>query len=342
MAQRILEAMDNAMLWSALAPDGVTASTQVSLTDETVVVRYGADGHSGRIDATAAAVNHLLRRTLGAAVDLRPYRELRLWLHASRAATGAATQPFFLELRLGSAALPVDAPGNAWHRYLMVSQVATWELQRLSVEDLAPAVRSAVLTLQLRCLAGVPFTCYVDDVLAVRDEMVVDVEAALLARLHNLLTLNGAPVPAVVHSPSVTPPGPPYLRITQLGIEHSNARTPSTSVRSDFSSAGSSLRPAGFAYDLLYSVDAFATTREDEARLLDFALAQLPPRGDLVVNGAPLPLEMTTLPATELIGGSRGERVGLLYRVLARKDTGVAVLARDVSTVFVEADMKVA
>ncbi|WP_163993067.1 hypothetical protein [Pyxidicoccus caerfyrddinensis] len=342
MAQRLIDAMDIAGAWSALAPDGVTPSTELSLTNETVQVRYGVDGHSGRIQASAAAADHLLRRTLGAAVDLRPYRELRLWVHANRAATGTATQPFFLELRLGSAVLPVDAPGNTWHRYLAVSQAGTWELQRLSLEDLPTAVRSAVVTLQLRCRSGVPFTCYVDDVLAVRDEMVLDAEAALLARLHNGLVLGGSPVPAVVHSPDVAAPNPPYLRITRLGIEHSNARTPSASVRSDYSSAGSALRPAGFAYDLLYRVDAFATTLEDEARLLDFALERLPPRGDLLVNGVMLPLEMTTLPARELIGGSRGERVGLLYRVLARKDAGAALLARDVSTVLVEADMKVA
>ncbi|MBZ4373791.1 hypothetical protein [Corallococcus sp. AS-1-6] len=342
MAHLLVEPMDTAAAWSALAPDGVTPSTELSIADETTQVRPGTDGHSGRITASATAAGHLLRRTLGAPVDLTPYRELRLWLNASRVATGAPAQPFFLELRLGSVALPADAASNTWNRFLPVAQASTWELHRLSLDDLAPATRSAVVTLQLRCVAEGPFTCCLDDVLAVRDEMVSDVEAALLERLHNVLVVEGSPVPAEVHSPDVAPPAKPYLRVTPLGVEPSDARTPSTTVRSDFSSTGFRTRPAGFAYDLWYQVEAFASSRADEARLLDFALQRLPPRGDLLVNGAPIPLEMRTLPATELIGGSRGERVGLVYRVLARNDSLPATGTRGVSNVLVAVDPKVA
>jgi hypothetical protein len=342
MPELAIEPMNNAAAWVALAADGITPSVEISMSDERAHVRYGPDGRSGLVTAGPAATGHLLRRTLSAPVDLSPFTELRLWIRASRQAQGSALHPFFLELRVGSATLPPDAPGNAWHRYLPVAQPATWELHRLSISDLAPAVRSAARTLQLRCLAA-PFTCYLDDVAAVREEMVGDVESALVARLHQQISLKGSPVPALVRSPDVAPPSTPCFRFTRLSIEHADQRTQSGgSVRSDYSSAGHAIRPPSFAYDLRYQLDVFAGTPADEARLLDFALERLPPRGELLVNGVPLALEMAALPAEDLIAGHRTDRVGLGYRVQARREIGAAQAVRPVNAVLVEADMKVA
>lgn len=331
-----------AAAWSVLQADGVTPSAELSRTDETATVRYGPDRHALRLDASTAAIGHLARRTLAADVDLSAHDELRVWLHSSRPAAGTPERPFLLELRLGSTALPPDAAGNLWHRYLSAPEAGAWELTRMTLADLAPAVRGAVRTVQLRCLTGLAFRCVLDDLLAVRDRMLEDAERGLFDRLHLGTAISGTPVPAFVYAAGATPPAAPYLRITALAVDASDGRTGSTGTRMDHSSAGSALRPPSFAYDLRYLIDAVADSRADEAALLEFVLERLPPRGELIVNGVALPVEQTAVRAEDLPGGHRTDRVAIAYRVLARKESGAPAVVKPVSTLHVATETQVA
>lgn len=343
MPQVEVDAMNEAAPWGAFAPDGVTPSSELTVGLESDTVRFGADGRSLRVTASRAATGHLLRRTLPAPLDLRALDELRLSLWSSRLTHGTgAPQPFFLELRLGSDALGPDAPGNAWHRLLPVSSRSTWESVRLGLADLEPAVRGAVRVLQLRCVdAATPFTCFLDDLIAVREEMMGDLEAALVARLHGKLSLGGVSVPAVVHAPGAPVSLPaPYLLITQYEIAWSDARTPATRARSDFTARGSLLRPPSVGWDLHYQLQVFAPDRPSQARMLEFLLRAMGPRGELVVNGWPLPYEMVSPPAEERLGGQRTERVALHYRVSARQEVGVAEPMPSVQEPLIEADLR--
>src|SRR5947209_3372303 len=139
MTQIIIDAMDNASLWRALAPDG-TPSTELTLVNDAAQVRFGPDKKSGQITASTNSLNHRLQRTLPA-IDLTNFDEIRLWLWSSRSADGSPAQPFFLEVRLASAAMSLQDPANPWLRYMRVSQVEAWEFVRLSLDDLPSQVR---------------------------------------------------------------------------------------------------------------------------------------------------------------------------------------------------------
>src|SRR4051812_6401843 len=180
MPSLTIDSMNNAALWTALAPDGVTPSTELSLTVVNAPPRANADATTARVSATATSLNHTLRRTF-TAVDLTSFDELRLWVYSNRPADGAPSRPLFLELRLASAALPFSAPGNTWRRLLPVSQAGVWEPLRFSIANLPAAIRSAVTDVQFRSvLDGASFQCYIDDLIAVLDHMIADVDAALL------------------------------------------------------------------------------------------------------------------------------------------------------------------
>ena len=168
-------------------------------------------------------------------------------------------RPFFAELRLGSATLAIDDPANPWHCRLPVS-ARQW-LVRLSIRDLDAAVRSAVSRVQLRCTDSAPFTCHLDEMNAVRDEMIGDVDAALVDRLGHL-TLNGKAAPAVLHPANGTlNQTRPYIEITHFDVVFAGERTPTTDVRMDFSSDGYSVRGPHVAYDLYYEIACVADDR---------------------------------------------------------------------------------
>ena len=338
-----IDAMSDATPWQALAPDGVTPSTELTVALESANVRFGPDARSLRLTATRSATGHLVRRTLPAPLDLRSFDELRLSLWSSRTTHATSPQqPFFLELKLGGATLAPDAPANTWHRLLPVYSRSTWEPVRLGLADLPAPLRSAVRVLQLRCVeASTAFTCFLDDLIAVREEMIPDVEAALLARLHQRLTLGDTPVPALVQVSGVPVSAtPPYILITQYDIVYADPRTSATRARGDFSTSGGVVRPRTHAWDLHYQLQAHASDRPSQARILEFLLRTLGPHGELEVNGSPLPYELIPLPATERLGGQRSEHVTLHYRVAARLEVGAAEPAVSVKETHVETDLR--
>jgi hypothetical protein len=338
MAQLVIDNMNNAGFWSALEPDGVTPSTELTLTADATRFRFGADQQSGRISGTANALDHRLQRGL-ANLDLTGFDELRFWLWSDRLADGAAGRPFFLEARLGSAALPIDNVGNTWSRTLPVGQARTWELVRLSLDDLPAAVRSSANQLQLRCsddTAG--FTCNLDDLLAVREQMLTDVDNALVARLHNQLTLNGNQVAAVLfHAEQQPVVQQPYIQIKQYDVQYVGERTPVVQTRADYSANGLSLRPLSIAYDIFYELDFLAQSRAEKTMIMEFVLRRLSPRSELLVNAVPLTLDWVPVPPYDQSGGLR-DRSLLYFKVATRQEVGAAQPVRLPSTITIDVE----
>jgi hypothetical protein len=265
--------------WAAHAPDG-SASTAIEL-ERGPATRLG--GQTLRIAAGPDATGHRVERAL-APVDLSAFDDLELWVRSDRAADGSATNPFFLELRLGSAALAAGANGNDWHRLIPVTAPSAWQAVPLALDDLAAALRGAVTQIRLTCLdAAEPFTLDLDRIAALRPELLADVDAALVARL--------APAAAAVVLPAQTEPAEPFFRITSYGVRPAPERSPASGFRSDYSGQGFSIRPPSVPFDLFYAVDAVAADRADAARLLEYAYSQLTPTSVLDVAGRPLTIE---------------------------------------------------
>ena len=322
MSQILLDGMNHASSWSALAADGVTASGALQLTDDPTDSHYGADTTSGRLTATTGALNHRLQRTL-AATDLSGMDEIRLWFKSSRKSDGSDSYPFFLQLRLASNAIHFDDGANTWARYFPASQAGTWQLVRFTLADLPAGIRGALTGMQLRITnAAVPLDCRVDTVLAVREQALGDVEAALTARLDKQVSVNGTAVPAVVFDPDDSAaPALPHIRITPADIQWAGEQTAVAPLRSDYTDQGFRLRPPPTGLTLVYDIDVYAAGRTAKSAIFEFILGQLVPRTELVVNGAPLTMELIPTPPPTLLPPQRLDRTPLRFRVTTWQQT---------------------
>jgi len=270
--------------WVPRGPDG-SPSTAITI-EANPVARLA--GQIMRIVAGSEAGGHYAERELPP-VDLSPFDDLELWVRCDRLADGSEARPFFLELRLGSSALPPGASANAWHRFVPVTTPEVWQAVPLALDDLVPAVRDAVTQIRLTCVdAGTPFALDLDRIAAIHPELLADVDVALVAFL-------GAAAPAVV-LPSSVVPVEPFFRVTSYGVRPAPERSPSSGFRSDFTGQGFSIRPPSVAFDLFYAVDAIAAERADAARLLEHLYAELRPTSVLEVAGRPLTIELVDGP----------------------------------------------
>ena len=339
--QVIIDNMDNAAAWSALSADGTTPSSELQISDDPSRARYGPPAMSGLISATVNAAGHALRRPLPG-LDLRAYDYLHLWLYGNRLAEGSANHPFYLELRLAGAGMGLDHPGNTWHRFLPLSQINKWEAVRTGIDDLPGAVRSAVNLLQIRCIdSALSFRCNLDQILAAKAELIRDVDTALLERLNNRFSVNGATVPATLYiAGTPLPASLPHIIIMHYQVRSSGHRETSASAKSDFSAEGYRLRPVGVAYDLTYCIQILAGERDSEARLLESILNALPPAGDLLINGEPIPFEAVAPPIQYGDTGFPLDRPLLHYTVGVRHDPGIYQVVRPVEEVTVAVDVK--
>src|SRR5690606_15897495 len=135
--------------------------------------------------------DHFIRRTLPA-VDLTDFSELRLWFRATVPASGTADQPFRLQTRLGSAALPIGAVGNDWHRYLPAFGGSRWQFARMSLDDLDPQVAAAVDTIQFTVVnTTTSWVGWLDHLIACRPQLIEDVHTALETLLSGGLDIGG-------------------------------------------------------------------------------------------------------------------------------------------------------
>ncbi len=326
MPSLLVDPFDDAGAWRTTAPGGGPSTDLVVQTD-TSVTWLGAP--TVALSGTVAASGHL-GTTNFTAVDLTAYDDLWFWVWSDRPADGTGGRPFFLELRLGSAAVAMGTVANTWHRDLPVTQSATWQLVKVSLGDLSSAVRSALSAIQIGCIdASAPFRCNVAALTAVHEQLLLDLDAALMARLSNQASLAGAPVPAFVDQPgSTTPPPSPSIRITNYDVQSADSRSPSGPSRSDYRNGTFDLRPRRRAYDVLYEIDVVASARADADPLYELVLTQLGASSELVVNGVPQLVEMEPLPA--FIGWQRPDHLLLRFRVhssCAEPGTAVPVSA---------------
>ncbi|GLZ78603.1 hypothetical protein Afil01_34100 [Actinorhabdospora filicis] len=118
-------------------------------------------------------------------LDLRPYKELRLWTWATRGGDGTANRPFALELGYTDAG---DLPGEEHRWYIPVNRARVWEQHAFGI---AADRRAQVTGMWLRALTDTPVTVRLDELLAVDEHPLTDLEHGLTA------LLGGLPLPGV-------------------------------------------------------------------------------------------------------------------------------------------------
>ena len=144
-----------------------------------------AGGTSMRLSSGAGAAGASAERTFAKPLDLSDFDELRFWIRASRPADGSVEQPFWLELSFDDTA-DTAADDHRW--FVPVNRSGQWEHRRIGISG---ERRGAVATIRLTLLDAEPFECWVDELLAVSEEVVTDVEDALVARLSAAPALPG-------------------------------------------------------------------------------------------------------------------------------------------------------
>jgi hypothetical protein len=289
----VIDDLTEPFAWETHTPDG--DASDALLVEPGLASRLG--GPTLAIRAVAPAEGHLAERSVGA-VDLAGHEDLQLWAYGDRVAEGTEASPFLLELRLGSTSLSVGAAGNDWHRLVPLNQVGVWQPIPLALDDLPAAVRSGVSEIRLTCVgASAPFVVQLDAILAVHEEVLNDVDAALADRIGGRVEIRGALVAAVVEPD--TAPDPPFLSIRNYEVRPAPERSPSNGLRTDYTEHGFAIRPPSVPVDVFYAIKAVAEDRSEAARLLEFLLAELTPVSTLEVGGRPLTVEWVGPPPLE-------------------------------------------
>jgi len=176
MARILIHAMDT--LWST----SNAVALQVAIDNQNV---YGESTGSNRLTASDNALNAVAEFAPAGQLDLSAFDEICFWLYASSMADGSTTSPFYLEFSYS------DAHDNAdeEHRWFVaVNQQRAWQQVRIGIER---DRRSAITRFRFRCITNIAFSCNIDELLGVHEEMLADLESALVDHLDTQLTLPG-------------------------------------------------------------------------------------------------------------------------------------------------------
>jgi hypothetical protein len=254
-----------------------------------------------------------VERTLPAPVNLSAFTDLQLLATATPELGGPVSG---WELRLGGAGpAAINAAGNHWARLVPSSDGPLGSLVLLSIADLGATARNALTTVRLTRVDAAAADLQLQALAALREEMLADVDAALVARLTGVSAGGEGPVPAVLAEAGVALPKPPYLRLTNFDVRPAPERDSQSRARTDYTPAGFTERPPRAAFDLLYEVSVFADARAVEAGLIEHVLAEMASPTTLLVNGWPLMAELVGIPAA--LGAVRPDRVTLWVAVHA-------------------------
>ncbi len=187
---------------------------------------------SNRLEAEAGAAGAAASFAPMSAIDLNEFDEICFWVRSNRAADGEASAPFFLEFSFSD---ENDAAGEEHRWFIPVNRAGCWEQRRIGIQA---DRRGAVRSFRFKCLDDLPFVCNLDELLAVRGDLIPDVERALAAQLDGRLTLpglTGVPLSkpakaddvqiAIVYAPGFTAGNRIVVRGGNAGDETHDVRT---------------------------------------------------------------------------------------------------------------------
>jgi hypothetical protein len=179
MTSQVVHDMTTPWVSSDTAALDVAVETRPFAEGEVTVnrVRHGA--------ATAAVAEFVP----GATLDLTDFDELRVWIRASAPADGSAAVPFYLALSYRDTN---DGPSDEHRWFVPVNAAAVWEQRRVGIEG---DRRSSIDRFRFETVGTAPFTVDLFQLLAVREQMLPDVEQALVG------ALDGIELPGLAHVP---------------------------------------------------------------------------------------------------------------------------------------------
>lgn len=288
-----------AALFLANDPAGTALTSRLVQTP----VRFGPDLMAWQLEGSAEAADgitaYAFRLALSQSISLAGYAEIRFWLQCNQPADGSAERPYCLTFQVGLGGSLV----GAWP--LPVGRPGEWELQRLELGALSSQSIDWVEISWAK--PSISFRATLDDLMAVRDEMITDADAALVELLDSQVEAtagSGTPAPAVVWQAGSTdgtaPDEAPYIRIMPYAIRLARDRTTADEARGVLPGGLYWLRPPSVAYDLYYQVEAVGGTRAQRNRLTEFILATLCPERVIWVGSQLLPVQWVDVASLEV------------------------------------------
>ncbi len=123
-------------------------------------------------------------------LDLSQFDELRFWIKATGRADGSVVSPYYLEFKYKDIK---DDPFEEHCWFVPVNASGQWEQRRIGIES---ERRGSIYSIMFRSLSQQPFSCYIDDILAIREDVFSDIEQALVRQI-----LEGIRLPGVTGVP---------------------------------------------------------------------------------------------------------------------------------------------
>jgi len=175
MSQQVVHDMNTA--WTSSNP----AALAVTLDPDSFI----AGPASNRLDSPAGSLGVFIEFPPLVPLDLGAFDELRFWIRSDVPADGSRAVPFYLEFSYVDAG---DLPGEEHRWFVPVNGSLSWEQRRIGIES---DRRTAITRFRFTCLTGTRFACRLDDLRAVHEEMLPDLEATLVGLLEAQLDLPG-------------------------------------------------------------------------------------------------------------------------------------------------------
>jgi hypothetical protein len=167
------------------AMDAPWSSSSAALSVTVEPIGATGSGPSNRMSAPLGAVGATATFTPAAPLDLSAFDEVRFWVNADRPADGTAGAPFWLELSYRDVG---DLPGEEHRWFVSVNAEGAWEQRRIGI---GADRRTAVDRFRFTAIDDRSFSISVDELLAVDERMLQDLEAALVGHVGDSLSAPG-------------------------------------------------------------------------------------------------------------------------------------------------------
>lgn len=309
--------------WTSNAPSAWTLAISAQAS------AVGPDGLGMSITAQSDASLAVLpqaQRSFAPALDLSSFEEIRLWFRSDRISDGSAANPFYVAVEAASAATATAQ----WSRLLPVSRASVWELHRLWLGDMPPALTTGIGALRLRGLANTTaFNAALDDIVAVSEQAISDAEAAWTTRLDGTLsvTVGGVtkPLPMYLEPPS-SAPATPYILLTAwaaLPLRDLGSVAP---VIDNYVISGAYSRPAPDSLQLDYRLQVIASDRGLRAAVFGDLIANLQAAPYLLIADQKIAITPFELSPQERASLIPPDTMPLFYRLWQTVETGTRVL----------------
>ncbi len=328
--------------WLTFAGDGRTVSTELAVSIDTEPTPLGQVKSCVHMTGSDKAADHRARCKIPS-LDLSNFEELAFWVRSDKVADGSEDKPFLIELRLSSDTVSTESPANKFARYFPVSASRTWELVHFSLVDLNPSVRAAMTYLHLRVLPTPTMAAFdykFADLIALKRQVVTDVEEALIYLLDNALQIDGSTIPAVVRTPGMSVPVKNSLfLIATLDVQRNKSKDISHTVKRDYREDGYAVGPRQQAYNVLIQIECLPKDASHQRQMMDFVIQTLCLRDYIPIAGKLMPIEFVGGPYKERWASTSPYMQGLLFNIQTFLPAGAINWVQPVSAVKLEVDM---